>query len=147
MATNRMTRRDVFVAGACALSTGLLIGAEAHGVRFGVRTPLPKVSLRERAMLVKQLGYDGIELGPEWLNQPVDAIQEQLDGTGAAVSAVVGSLQLLNTDPLKRAEAVATRPAAIANGKGTESRVRDRGACVRTQPVSGSVAGDDAARD
>jgi sugar phosphate isomerase/epimerase len=67
---------------------------------------LPKVSLRERAMLVKQLGYDGIELGPEWLNEPVGAIQEQLAGTGAAVSAVVGSLQLLNTDPLKRAEAV-----------------------------------------
>lgn len=106
METHAMTRREVLVAGACALSAKSLGAAGADGVRFGVRTPLPKVSLRERAVLVKRLGYDGIELGPEWLNQPVDAIQKELAGTGAAVSAIVGSLQLLNTDPLKRLEAV-----------------------------------------
>jgi sugar phosphate isomerase/epimerase len=77
-----------------------------RGVRFGVRTPFPKVSLRERAMLVHKLGYDGIELGQEWLNQPVEAIQEQIAGTGAAVSAIVGSIELLNTDPAKRSGGV-----------------------------------------
>jgi len=76
-------------------------------VRFGVRTPLPeKLTLRERAQLVKKLGYDGIELGPEWLNQPVESIQEQLAGIGIAVSAIVGSIKLLDTDPLARAQGV-----------------------------------------
>ena len=64
------------------------------------------MTLHERAMLVTKLGYDGIELGPEWLNQSLDAIQTEIDGTGAAISAIVGSLQLLNPDPQKRAEAV-----------------------------------------
>ncbi len=83
-------------------------GDKRRGVRFGVRSPFPKVSLRERAQLVHKLGYDGIELGQEWLNQPVEAIQEQLAGTGAAVSAIVGSIELLNTDPAKRAQGVET---------------------------------------
>jgi sugar phosphate isomerase/epimerase len=71
----------------------------ARGVRFGVRSPLPKVSLRERAMLVRRVGYDGIELGPEWLNQSVESIQQELSGVGVAVSAIVGSIALLDTDP------------------------------------------------
>src|SRR5208283_2998967 len=76
-------------------------------VRFGVRTPLPKeLTLRERAQLVKRLGYDGIELGGEWLDQPVESIQEQLAGIGIAVSAIVGSIKLLDTDPLVRAQGV-----------------------------------------
>jgi sugar phosphate isomerase/epimerase len=62
--------------------------------------------LRERAQLVKGLGYDGIELGPEWLKQPVESIQEQLAGIGIAVSAIVGSINLLDTDPQVRAQAV-----------------------------------------
>jgi sugar phosphate isomerase/epimerase len=77
-------------------------------VRFGVRSPFPKeLNLRERAQLVKRLGYDGIELGSEWLDQPVESIQEQLAGLGVAVSAIVGSAKLLNTDPQVRAQAVA----------------------------------------
>jgi sugar phosphate isomerase/epimerase len=75
-------------------------------VRFGVRAPLPNSSLRERAQLVKSLGYDGIELGPEWLRQPVEAIQKELDGVNLPVSAIVGSLKLLDPDPVKRREAI-----------------------------------------
>jgi sugar phosphate isomerase/epimerase len=100
------TRRQVLAAGTFALCATPLPANKAGDVRFGVRSPLPKESLRERCLLVKRLGYDGIELGPEWLDQPLDTIQKELDGTGVAVSAVVGSLQLLNTDPRKRAEAV-----------------------------------------
>ncbi len=74
-------------------------------MRFGVRGPLPDVGLRERALLVKELGYDGIELGPEWLDQPVDSIRKQLEGT-VSVSAIVGSLGLLDPDADKRAAAV-----------------------------------------
>jgi sugar phosphate isomerase/epimerase len=64
------------------------------------------MGLRERAKLVRSLGYDGIELGPEWLNQPVEDLREMLDGAGAVVSAIVGSLGLLDTDAKKRAQAV-----------------------------------------
>jgi len=99
--------------GAAVGATTLALGAraaqpEAGNVRFGVRCILPpKLTLRERAQLVKRLGYDGIELGQEWLNQPVESIQEQLDGIGIAVSAIVGSIKLLDTDPLVRAQGVA----------------------------------------
>jgi len=81
-------------------------GDGGGGVRFGVRSPFAKTALRERAQLVKNLGYDGIELGPEWLDQPIDSLRKALDGTGVAVSAIVGSLQLLNPDPKLRAEAI-----------------------------------------
>ena len=108
MSIETITRRGLLVAGAAALS---MPGSTAQGykpraVRFGVRSPFPKVSLRERAQLVHRLGYDGIELGQEWLDQPVKAIQEQLAGTGVAVSAIVGSIELLDTDPAKRAHGV-----------------------------------------
>jgi len=82
--------------------------ASPSTVRFGVRSPLPNVSLRERALLLKRLGFDGIELGREWLDKPVEAIQQELDGTGVAVSAIVGSIQLLNLDVWERAKAVET---------------------------------------
>ncbi len=83
-----------------------LSGARSGSVRFGVRTPLPQTGLRERAELVHSLGYDGIELGPEWLNQPVEDLHRALDGTGAIVSAIVGSLGLLDPDAGKRTQAV-----------------------------------------
>jgi sugar phosphate isomerase/epimerase len=108
MNTSRVTRRELLLAGGAAMAVlrGRADSGQPRGVRFGVRSPLPKTSLRERAALVHRLGYDGIELGQEWLNQPLEAIQEQLAGTGAAVSAIVGSIGLLETDPQKRAEAV-----------------------------------------
>ncbi len=74
----------------------------AGKVRFGVRTPFPNLPLRERAKLLRRLGYDGIELGNEWTNQPAVEIQSQLEGIGIAVSALVGSIELLNPDPKKR---------------------------------------------
>ncbi len=96
------------VVGTVALAAGAGQAKPGAGqVRFGVRTPLPDgLTLRERAQLVKRLGYDGIELGDEWLHQPVEAIQEQLSGIGIAVSAIVGSIRLLDTDPKVRAEGV-----------------------------------------
>jgi sugar phosphate isomerase/epimerase len=107
MKTERISRRGLLMAGGAALVARSGAGqGQPRAMRFGVRSPLPKASLRERAMLVGRLGYDGIELGPEWLNQPVEAIREQLTGSGVAVSAIVGSIQLLDPDPQKRAEAV-----------------------------------------
>jgi sugar phosphate isomerase/epimerase len=110
---NGVSRREFLAGCSAAVGSAALASAagqavaEAGNVRFGVRTPLPeKLTLRERAQMVKRLGYDGIELGPEWLNQPVEAIQEQLAGIGIAVSAIVGSIKLLDTDPLVRAQGV-----------------------------------------
>ena len=59
-------------------------------------------------MLVKKIGFDGIELGNEWAEKPLDFLQKELDGTDVAVSAIVGSIQLLNVDAQKRAQAVET---------------------------------------
>ena len=111
--TTTVSRRE-FLAG-CGAAVGaatLAAGTppaqpEAGKVRFGVRSPLPNdMTLRERALLVKRLGYDGIELGNEWSNKPVEFLQDQLAGVGIAVSAVVGSIKLLDTDPQVRAQAV-----------------------------------------
>jgi sugar phosphate isomerase/epimerase len=108
-----VSRRE-FLAGCGAALGGAALAAGAGQpipgtgtVRFGVRTPFPnELTLRERAQLVKRLGYDGIELGAEWLSQPVEAIQEQLAGIGIAVSAIVGSIKLLDVDPQVRAQGV-----------------------------------------
>jgi len=100
---SEMTRRQmVLAAGAMSVASP----KSANGVRFGVRSPFPKIGLRERALLLKKLGYDGMELGPEWLNQTTEQLREQLSGTGCSVSAIVGSIMLLDTDPRKREEAV-----------------------------------------
>jgi sugar phosphate isomerase/epimerase len=72
-----------------------------------VRSPFPSDDLAARARLVKALGYDGIELGPEYLDRSVVQIRAALDGTGIAVSAIVGSLHLLDPDPDVRARAIA----------------------------------------
>jgi len=105
-----VTRRNLLTSTSALLAQGLAPPAHAAPgtVRFGVRSPLPNVSLRERALLVKRLGFDGIELGREWLDKPVEAIQQELDGTGAAVSAIVGSIQLLSLDAGERAKAIET---------------------------------------
>ncbi|HEY6293766.1 MAG TPA: hypothetical protein VI455_19605 [Terriglobia bacterium] len=70
--------------------------------------PLPDGTLRERALLVKRLGYDGIELGNEWSDHPMEILQEQLAGIGVAASAMVGSIKLLDSDPQVRAQAMET---------------------------------------
>ena len=105
-----MTRRDLLYSGSALLAQNMVRPAQAGAgaVRFGVRGPLPKASLREQALLLKRIGFDGIELGKEWLDRPLEALQQELDGTGIAVSAIVGSVELLNIDPEKRAKAVET---------------------------------------
>jgi hypothetical protein len=50
--------------------------------------------------------YDGIKLGNEWTNQPAVEILSYLEGSGIAVNAIVGSLELLNVDAEKRRRAV-----------------------------------------
>jgi D-psicose/D-tagatose/L-ribulose 3-epimerase len=128
----QITRRGLLAAGAALAVRRSMAQSKPRGVRFGVRTPFPKLGLRERAMLVHRLGYDGIELGHEWVNQPVAAIQEQLAGTGAAVSAIVGSIQLLDTDPKMRAEGVELDRRRLRMAK-------DLGAdCVIEVPVFGA---------
>jgi sugar phosphate isomerase/epimerase len=108
-----VSRRDFLAGCGAAMGTAMLAAGARQGppaaasVRFGVRTPLPRnLTLREQAQLLKRLGYDGIELGPERFKEPLESIQQQLDGTGIAVSAIVGSIKLLSTDPLARAQAV-----------------------------------------
>ena len=111
--TIAVSRREFLAGCAAALGAATLAAAsgeaqaQAGNVRFGVRSPLPeRMTLRERAQLVKRLGYDGIELGNEWSEKPVEFLQDQLAGVGIAVSAVVGSIKLLDTDPLVRAQGV-----------------------------------------
>ena len=94
---------------ACALPSvvrGSSDDAPARDVRLSVRGPFPDKDLHARAELLSRLGYQGIELGPEYLEQPAEAILRQLEGTGIVVSAIVGSIKLLEPDPAARAAAV-----------------------------------------
>ncbi len=83
---------------------------KSAGVRFGVRSPFRENTIRERALLLQRLGYQGLELGeelgPEWIDQPADSILKKLEGTGIVVSAIVGSIKLLDPDPRVRAQAI-----------------------------------------
>ncbi len=97
---NSFTRRAMLAGTLAAVPA--ITSAQPGQVRFGVRTPFPNLSLRDRALLLKKLGYDGIELGNEWTPQPAVEIQSQLEGAGIRVSALVGSIELLNVDPEKR---------------------------------------------
>jgi sugar phosphate isomerase/epimerase len=124
--------RRTLLAGFAALAMPAAAAPRSAEVRFGVRTPLPKTGLHERARLVKDLGYDGIELGPEWLDQPLETLREALQGTGVAVSAIVGSLQLLNPDPKLRSQAIELDRSRLRMAK-------DLGAdCVIEVPVFGA---------
>ncbi len=105
MRLHQPTRRGLLLA-AMAAAAPRPGPAQAGKVRFGVRTPLPILSLRDKARLLKRIGFDGIELGNEWTNLPAVEIQTQLEGTGIAVSALVGSIELLNTDAGKRKSGV-----------------------------------------
>jgi len=94
----------------CALPclAGATRGApRGQGVRLAVRGPFPQRDLRARAELLSRLGYQGIELGPEYLDQTADQIRQHLRGTGISVSAIVGSIKLLEPDPGIRASAIA----------------------------------------
>ncbi len=78
----------------------------APGVRFGVRAPFHEKTIRERALLLQKLGYQGLELGPEFLDRPAEAILKEIEGTGIVISAIVGSIKLLEPDPAIRAQAI-----------------------------------------
>jgi sugar phosphate isomerase/epimerase len=99
--------RRRFLASACALLAAPAALGGAGGPRFGIRSPFPGDDLAERARLARALGYDGIELGPEFLDRSADAIHAALGNTGIAICAIVGSLKLLDPDPAVRADAVA----------------------------------------
>ncbi len=90
-----LARAGVFVA------AGTFVHGRAAAPRFGVRSPFPGDDLAARARLARSLGYDGIELGPEYLDRSAGAIQAAL--AGFPVSAIVGSLKLLDPDPAARA--------------------------------------------
>lgn len=89
-----------------ALASASRPTAEQRGIRLAVRGPFPGKDLRSRARLLSRLGYQGIELGSEYLDQSADQILRQLAGNGIAVSAIVGSIKLLDPDPEVRAAAV-----------------------------------------
>src|SRR4026208_1923703 len=88
--------RRVFLGTSCAWLTATLARARSASPRFGRRSPLPhhatSPSARRapspsappaaRAGLVRARGYDGIELGPEYLDRSADQIGEALAGTG-----------------------------------------------------------------
>src|SRR5829696_5152905 len=104
--SHRFSRRSFLSATTVALFTPAL-SACSRGPRFGVRSPFPDNDLRRRAELARRLGYDGIELGPEFLDRSAEEIEAALAGTGIVVSAIVGSLALLEPDPAARRRAVA----------------------------------------
>jgi hypothetical protein len=61
-----MKQREIMAVGSAAFTAArgqTAAQGKARGVRFGVRSPLPKATFREKALLVKRLGYDGIEIG------------------------------------------------------------------------------------
>ncbi len=127
-----MTRRNLLRAAAAALWVAPLGFSKPGEVRFAVRIPFPEgLTLRQRALLLKKLGFDGIELGNEWTDKPLAEIRNQIDGTGIAVSAVVGSIELLNLDPAKRRRGIETDRAQL-------QKARDLGAAAVIEvPVFG----------
>jgi sugar phosphate isomerase/epimerase len=100
------TRRSFLAATGALLAAPHASGRDASRVRFGVRAPFATDDLAARIKLVESLGYDGIELGPEFLDRPVERIQSALAGSRVQVSAIVGSLKLLDPDPAVRRKAI-----------------------------------------
>jgi sugar phosphate isomerase/epimerase len=104
MTDGKLPRR-AFLGAAAALAAGCSSTGHGSGkgrVRFGVRTPFATKNLRERAELLRRIGYDGIELGPEFLADTVESIRAQLAESRIAVSAIVGSIKLLAPKPEDR---------------------------------------------
>ena len=111
LAGSRYPRRRFLGQALAACTLPSLAGASRaapgdQSVRLAVRGPFPESDLRARAELLSRLGYQGIELGPEYLDRTADQILEKLSGTGVSVSAIVGSIALLDPDPEVRAAAV-----------------------------------------
>jgi len=125
-----VSRRRFLTAACAALSVPRVMRAAA-GPRFGVRSPFATDDLAERARLVRALGFDGIELGPEYLDRSAAAIRAAL--AGVPVSAIVGSLKLLDPDPAVREKAIALDRERLglaqALGAGSLIEVPAFGAC------------------
>ena len=100
------TRRSFLATAGALCAAPQLAGRQTPRVRFGVRAPFSTNDLSERVKLVESLGYDGIELGPEFLDRPAEQIQSALTGSHIQVSAIVGSLKLLDPDPEVRRQAI-----------------------------------------
>jgi sugar phosphate isomerase/epimerase len=107
-------QRSVFAVAAAAMELPV-VAAKApadpsasggSSVRYGVRGPFQGADLHQRALLLQRLGYQGIELGSEFLNRSADSILSELAGTGIVVSAIVGSIKLLDPDATVRAKAI-----------------------------------------
>ncbi|MBM3215151.1 sugar phosphate isomerase/epimerase [Candidatus Poribacteria bacterium] len=106
-------------------------------MRLGLRTPIPDGTLREKAMFVRRAGFGGIELGPEYNDMPTDDILRELDGTGVGVSAIVGTVKLLDPDPAVRRDGVRREHDRLRVG-------RDLGASAMVEvPVFGRPRFDD----
>jgi sugar phosphate isomerase/epimerase len=86
-------------------------------MRLGVRSPLPDGSLNEKAAFLKRAGFEGIELGPEYNHVPSDELLAQLDGTGIAISAIVGCVELLHPDKARRQAALETDKERLRTAK------------------------------
>lgn len=104
--THLWTRRSFLAAAGTLVAAQGLAGRETPRVRFGVRAPFATDDLSARVKLVESLGYDGIELGPEFLDRSAVDIQSALAGSHLQVSAIVGSLKLLDPDPEVRRKAI-----------------------------------------
>jgi sugar phosphate isomerase/epimerase len=117
MGARDVTRRT-FLGAAASLAAGCAAGVRGPGrVRFGARTPFATRDLRERAELLERLGYDGIELGPEFLGVPAESIRDRLAGTKIAVSAIVGSIKLLAPAPEERRAGIEVTRARLGMAK------------------------------
>lgn len=90
-----------------AVAIGSRAGDRPAMPRFAVRSPLVGQTLRDRALLLQEAGYQGIELGGgEWFAPPADEILKALEGTGVSVSAVSALQKLLDPDLAQRRAAI-----------------------------------------
>lgn len=73
-------------------------------MNLGLRTPIPGANLRERVHFARRAGFDGIELGPEYSDIPTETLAREV--SPLRVTAIIGSVRLLDPDPDARREAV-----------------------------------------
>lgn len=73
-------------------------------MKVGLRTPIPGANLRERVYFARRAGFDGIELGPEYMSVPTATLAQEV--SPLRVTAVVGTVRLLDPDPAVRRDAL-----------------------------------------
>jgi sugar phosphate isomerase/epimerase len=76
-------------------------------------------TLRDRANLLRRTGFDGIELGHEWMDLSADEIRSQIGDL--AVSAIVGSIMLLDPDAGERRRALEIDRERLRKAKALEA--------------------------